>query len=398
MNNLREQFLKYICQTSASPIGLEIVRAEGCTLYDRNNNEYLDCISGIAVANVGHNHPAVRSAIHAQVNKYSHVMVYGEYLLEPQIAYARALADAAPDKLSVTYFTNSGAEAVEGALKTAKKYTGRPNIVAFENSYHGDTMGALSVMGSVIYRKPFEPLLPGITFFPFNTPQILDAINSTTAAVIVEPVQGEAGVIIPTLEFLKKLRERCTAMGTVLIFDEVQTGFGRTGRMFAGEHWNVVPDIMVMAKAMGGGLPLGGFIGTHEIMNTLSHDPPFAHVTTFGGNPVCCAAGLAALEVIQNEHLVEKSDESGQWLLENLRLIPSNGKIREVRGIGLMMAIEFSTPAFAAICIRKAFEQKIILGGLLQAPAAVRIAPPLIISKEECERLIKDINEIVIKL
>ena len=297
MTSLRDDFLRFVCQTSPEPMGVEVAHAHGCIVVDTHGREYLDLLSGIGVASIGHAHPAVIKAVQDQAARYLHTMVYGEYIQQPQVELARRVAELTPDPLSVTYFTNSGTEAVEGALKTARKYTGRSRFVSFLGSFHGDTLGSVSVGGNPVYRTPFEPLVPGVSFLPFNDPEALAAIDETVAAVIIEPIQGEGGVQIPDDTFLPALRQRCSAVGTLLIFDEVITGFGRTGKVFACEHWQVTPDMMLLAKALGGGMPLGAFVSTPEIMATLSTAPPLAHVTTFGGHPVCCAAGLAALDV-----------------------------------------------------------------------------------------------------
>ncbi len=376
-------------------MGLSIVGASGCELFDADGKRYLDCISGIAVANVGHNHPAVVRAIQKQAEKFSHVMVYGEFVLEPQVRFAEELAACLPGDLSVTFFANSGAEAIEGAVKTAKKFTGRSGIISFHGSYHGDTMGALSLMGSEEYRKPFLPLLPGVSRYPFNAPDVFDAISESTAAVIVEPIQGEAGVRIGEKDFLLKLRSQCTKKGALLIFDEVQSAFGRTGRMFACEHSGVVPDLLVMAKAMGGGLPLGGFSGPPEIMDVLSHDPPFSHVTTMGGNPVSCAAGLASLRVIREEKLCERAADRGMRLRNAIRDLIPDKTTADVRGAGLMMAIEFRSPELAELCVKEALKSGLIVGGMLLAPGCVRIAPPLILSDSQCDEIIEILGNII---
>src|SRR6266571_279566 len=305
MTTLRDDFFHFVCQTSPEPLGIEVERAHGCVVADKNGREYLDLLSGIGVANLGHAHPAVVRAIQDQAERYLHAMVYGEYIQEPQVRLARRLAEVAPKPLSVTYFTNSGTEAVEGALKTARKYTGRSRFVSFIGGFHGDTFGALSVGGNSLYRAPFEPLLPTVTFLPW-------------------------------------VHQRCREIGALLIFDEVITGFGRTGRLFACEHWDVTPDILVLAKALGGGMPLGAFISTPEIMATLSTDPPLAHVTTFGGHPVCCAAGLASLEVILQEDLPQRAQVSGEEFLRKLQMLVGTGGFTAGRGRGLLIGMDFA--------------------------------------------------------
>ncbi len=386
MTTQKEDFLNYICQTSPYPVGLEIDHAAGSYLYTTDGKKYLDFISGIGVNNLGFAHPAVVKAVQAQAEKYLHVMVYGEYVQRPQVDLAKKLVSLLPAALNQVYFTNSGTEANEGALKLAKKYTGRKKLVSFEGSFHGDTHGSCSVTGREIYRKPFEPLLPGIQFLPFNDVEALNAIDDTVAAVITEPIQGEGGMRVPDEGFLNALRARCDAVGTLLIFDEVQTGFGRTGKWFAMEHWGVVPDIVTLAKALGGGMPLGAFVSSRDIMTTLSENPPLSHVTTFGGHPLSCAAGLASLQVISDESLVKKAEVDGAWLLKRLRHLSQKGcGIREVRGKGLMIGLALETAELAAHLVKGAFEAGVILGWTLHTENVIRIMPPLTVLKEDME-------------
>ncbi|HXC61203.1 MAG TPA: aspartate aminotransferase family protein, partial [Nitrospiria bacterium] len=382
----RNDFLKYLCQTSEEPIGIEVDHARGCLIVDHNRKEHLDFISGIGVANIGHAHPKIVKAICDQAKRFLHVMVYGEYLQQPQVALAKRLSLVVPKPLSVTYFTNSGTEAVEGALKTAKKFTKRTRFVAFEGSFHGDTTGALSVTGREVYRKPFEPLLPNVRFLPFNATHALQTIDETTAAVIVEPIQSEAGVRVPDDDFLPALRKRCDRTGTLLIFDEVMTGLGRTGKMFASEHWNVVPDLLILAKALGGGMPLGAFIGRPEVMNVLSVDPPLSHVTTFGGHPVSCAAGLAALEVLIGESLAKQAGQKGRRLREGLKRVAEYGGIRDVRGKGMLVGLEFDHPGLTRRFVLACRKAGLLLGWTLHSDTVVRLAPPLVISQKELDR------------
>lgn len=371
-------FLTYLCQTSPEPLGLEIDRAQGIYLFTREGKRYIDFISGIGVANIGHGHPKVLAAIQAQMQKHLHVMVYGEYVQESQVTFARRLTELVPVKDGVVFFCNSGAEAIEGALKTARKFTGRKKYVAFAGGYHGDTFGALSAMSSDYYRRPFEPLLENVEFLPFNDHSALKKVDEQTAAVLFEPVQGEAGVRIPSAEFLPALRQRCDETGALMIADEVMTGFGRTGRLFACEHWQVQPDIICLAKALGGGLPLGAFIGRREIMQTLSHDPPLAHVTTFGGHPLSCAAGLAALEVLLEEKMVEASARNGARFLNELRRVAQdNESIKEVRGLGSFFAIEFTSEEATQHFVKNCREARLIIGWTLHRATVVRAAPPL---------------------
>ncbi len=392
--DLSSNFLRHVCQTSTSPLGIVVARAAGAKIWDVDGREYLDLLAGLGVCNIGHTHPAVVRALQRQIGDYLHVFVYGEMVERPQVELARRLAELAPGDLSVVYFTNSGTEAVEGALKTARKFTGRSRLVAFEGSFHGDTFGSLSVGGNPSYRTPFEPLLPGVEILPFNDEAALARIDTAVAAVIVEPVQGEGGVRIPSATFLPALRRRCTEVGAMLIADEVITGFGRTGKLFACEHWQITPDILVLAKALGGGMPLGAFIGAPQVMSTLSHDPPLAHVTTFGGHPVSCAAGLAALDVLVDERLVEAATRLGsEWLadLADLR----GPLVREVRGLGLLMAIEFhdaaATQRFVAGCLQRG----VILNWTLHRDTVVRLAPPLVISAAERRTAVAVMRDVI---
>jgi acetylornithine/N-succinyldiaminopimelate aminotransferase len=383
---LRDDFLRYVSQTSIEPMGIQVERAGGCWIVDRSGKKYLDFISGIGVANVGHANPVVVKAIAEQAARYLHVMVYGEFILEPQICLARRMAEIAPGPLSVTYFTNSGTEANEGALKTAKKFTRRKKLVAFRGGFHGDTQGSLSVTGREVYRKPFRPLLPDVVFLPFNRPGSLKAIDRRTAAVIVEPIQGEGGVNLPDDDFLPALRERCDETGALLIFDEVMTGMGRTGRLFAFEHWNVLPDILVLAKSLGGGMPLGAFMSRPEIMRTLSQDPPLSHVTTFGGHPVCCAAGLAALDFLIENKLPERAARTGQYLKDQLMRLSEIGGVKDIRGKGLLIGLELKNPKLTEQFVLNCREAGLILGWTLHSNTVVRLAPPLVITEGEVEQ------------
>lgn len=385
-NTLKDDFLKYLCQTSPDPMGIEVERAEGCTITDRSGRTYLDFISGIGVANIGHAHPMVVKAISEQAGRYLHVMVYGEFIQEAQVHLAKKLSGLLPEQLSVTYFTNSGTEANEGAIKTAKKFTGRKKLTAFKGSFHGDSQGSLSVTGREVYQKPFLPLLPLVSFLPFNDRSSLSQIDEETAAVIIEPIQGEGGVHVPDPDFLPAVRARCSQTGTVLIFDEVLTGMGRTGKMFAFEHWGAVPDILVLAKSLGGGMPLGAFISRPEIMLTLSTDPPLSHVTTFGGHPVCCSAALASIDVLSGQDLPGRAERLGVNLMERIREFGKDSGVKEVRGKGLLIGMEMEdsklTERFALNC-RKA---GLILGWTLHSNTVIRLAPPLVISEEEMDR------------
>ncbi len=381
---LEEAFRRHLCQTSDQPLGLVVDRALGATIWTRDGREFIDFLAGIGVNNVGHAHPAVVAAIREQSERYLHAMVYGEYILEPQVRLAEMLAEIAPDPLSVVYFTNSGTEANEGALKVAKKFTGRRKLVAFHNSYHGDTHGSLSVTGRDVYRDPFLPLLPEVEFLPFGDAAALERIDRSVAAVITEPIQGEGGVRVPPDDWLPALRRRCTETGALLIFDEVQTGLGRTGRWFCGMHWDVTPDLLVLAKALGGGMPLGAFIGAPEVMACLSRNPPLAHVTTFGGHPVCCAAGLAALRILRDEDLPDRAARVGAEIRAELRRLgEAHGGVTDVRGKGMLIGLELESFERTERFVRHCFENGLILGWTLHSNTLIRMAPPLNISEDE---------------
>jgi acetylornithine/N-succinyldiaminopimelate aminotransferase len=382
-DDLRALFLRHVCQTSDGPMGLVVRDARGSIVRDADGREYLDLLAGMGVANVGHAHPEVLAAVRAQAERHLHVMVYGEFVQEAQVRLAARLAGLLPPSLSTVYFTSSGAEAVDGALKTARKATGRPRFVAFAGGFHGDTWGALSVGGNPIYRRPFEPLLPEVELLPFDDLDALAAIDDRTAAVIVEPVQAEGGVRIPRPEFLPALRRRCDGVGALLVFDEVVTGFGRTGRLFAHEHHAVVPDVLVLAKALGGGLPVGAFVGAPALMATLRHDPPLAHVTTFGGHPLSCAGGLAALEVLLRDRLVERAETLGAEMRRRLDQLAGHGGLIEVRGVGLLIGLEFAEAESCARFVRRAWEQGLILNWTLHRDTVVRLAPPLVLTDDE---------------
>src|SRR5262249_27986200 len=341
-DELRALFLRHVCQTSAAPLGIEVVRAAGSTVWDAAGRPYLDLPGGMGVANIGHPPPAVVAAVGAQAARHLHVMVYGEVVQEAQVRLAARLAGLLGPSLDVVYFTSSGAEAIEGALKTARKHTGRTRFLAFEGGFHGDTLGALSVRGNALYRIPFEPLLPRVGWLPFDDPAALAAIDDTTAAVIVEPVQAEAGVRIPSPGFLPALRRRCDETGALLVLDEVVTGFGRTGRLFAHQAAGIAPDLLVLAKALGGGLPLGAFVGRREAMATPAHDPPPAPVPTFGGPPLSCAAGLAARELLLRDDLPARAARLGARPRTRLAALLGHGGLVAVRGIGLLLGLEFA--------------------------------------------------------
>lgn len=384
MNSLKDLFRSHLAQTSDSPIGLEISRAEGSWLYTRDGRRYLDFIAGIGVSALGHGHPTVLRAIEEQARRHLHVMVYGEYIIEAQAKLAARLAELLPREISRVYFTNSGAEAIEGALKLARRHTRRPGFVAFDGAYHGDTMAALALMGNPVFRAPFEPLPGPVRRLAYDDATALDAIDSTIAAVVIEPAQAEGGVRIPSAGFIKALRERCDRAGALLIFDEVLTGFGRTGKLFALEHFGVVPDVVVLAKALGGGLPLGAFCGRDQLIAELSHDPPLGHITTFGGHPLSCAAGLAALDVIVSERLPERAAKIGAELAARLRGLEAP-EISSVRGLGLLIGLEFRDAAVAHRFVAHTLANGVVINWTLNAERVVRLAPPLTVAPEEID-------------
>jgi acetylornithine/N-succinyldiaminopimelate aminotransferase len=385
----RQIFLQHIAQTSDSPFLLEISRADGIFLYDPQGNPYIDLISGVSVSNLGHRHPAVIAAVRDQLDRYMHLMVYGEYILSPQVKLASLLNEILPPRLDCTYFVNSGSEAVEGALKLAKRYTGRTHIIAFKKAYHGSTAGALSVMGEESYKNAFRPLMPGTTFLDFNSFAGLDSIDGDTACVIIEPIQGEGGIMVPEPGFLEEIRERCDRAGALLVFDEIQTGMGRTGSLFAFHHWNVIPDILVLAKGFGGGMPLGCFISSMKIMSVFKTGPVLGHITTFGGHPVCCAAGLASLQVLLDGNLIEEAPAKERLFRDLLR----HRAIQEIRGKGLFLAVELGSAERVQRLIRLAREDGVVTDWFIFHDTAFRIAPPLIITpgqiRDVCGRLVE---------
>jgi acetylornithine/succinyldiaminopimelate/putrescine aminotransferase len=381
---LRRDFRLHVAQTSAAPLGLVITRARGSWITDARGRRHLDLLAGMGVVNLGHGNPAVLRACAAQLRRHLHVMVYGEYVLPAQVALATRLTELAGPPFESCYFTNSGAEAIEGALKTARKHTGRSGLVGFALGFHGDTFGALSVGGNPVYRDPFVPLLPGATVLPWEDPSALRAIDRRTAAVVIEPVQAEGGVRAADPAFLRLVRERCDEVGALLVFDEVVTGMGRTGTLFAFQQSGVRPDLLVLAKALGGGLPLGAFLGSRRILGTLTHDPALAHVTTFGGHPLSCVAGLAALEETVARDLPRRAARTGAALLRGLDELAAHHRvIRAVRGAGMLLAVEFASPSltrrFAAACLARG----LIVNWTLHRDTVVRLAPPLTLRRAE---------------
>ena len=382
---LRKQFLQHVAQTSPSPMLVEVERAEGSCFYTPEGKRYFDLVAGVSVSNVGHCNPVVVEAVQQQAARYMHVMVYGELVEAPQVEYARRIAELLPAPLESVYFLNSGAEAVEGALKLAKRYTGRTELISFRRAYHGSTHGAMSMMGTPEgeeWKAAFRPLLPDVQSLEFNDFEQLTRITTRTAAVLVEPVQGEAGVRLPREGFLEALRKRCDEVGALLIFDEIQTGFGRTGEMFACVKYGVTPDIVCLAKALGGGMPLGAFVSSTEIMSTLSQSPVLGHITTFGGHPVCCAAGLAALNYIEANDLHHKAEEKGAMFE---RWLADHPQVREIRRGGLLLAVELGASEKLYKLMELFKEAGVMSDWFLYCDTAFRISPPLTISEAEIE-------------
>ena len=386
-------FLRKLAQTSPFPFLIPIERAEGIYLYSPDGKRYTDLISGIGVSAVGHRHPFVVQAIKEQLEKHLHVMVYGEYIQSTPNLLAEKITGLLPENLNCCYFVNSGAEANEGALKLAKRYTGRTEIVSCRGSYHGSTHGALSVSGNEVKKRAYRPLLPDVRFIEFGNPDDLIHITSRSACVIMETIQGDAGVRIPTRDYLQAVRDRCNQTGTILILDEIQCGMGRTGKLFAFEHFGIAPDILTVAKAFGGGLPIGAFISDQKIMKTLTHDPMLGHITTFGGNPVCCAAALASLQVLENENLIAEVERKGLLFEKYLK----HSSIQEMRRIGLLFAVDFDSAEKVTAIVNSCKEMGVICYWFLSHPYSFRIAPPLTITEEQiresCAVIINAINK-----
>jgi len=388
----RELFFAHLGLPSFSPMALDIVRAEGIYLYDQSGKEYIDLVSGISVSNVGHRHPQVIEAIQSQLGKYLYLNVYGEFIQSPQVKLARRLVELLPQNLTSVYFVNSGSEAVEGAIKLAKRFTGRTEVIAFRNAYHGSTQGALSVLGNENLKNAFRPLIPDIRFLEFNNYMDLDAIGARTACVIGETIQAEAGMILPNDGFLNQLRERCNETGALLIIDDVQMGFGRTGKFFSFEHYGFEPDILVLAKALGAGMPLGAFIAPKKIMDTLAFDPELGHITTFGGHPVSCAAALAGIEILLG--LLDQVEDKG-WRLEDG--LKNNSRIKEIRRKGLMLGVEVS-PDIRKPLTEACLRNGIIIDWFLFQPATFRIAPPLTITDHEIGKVCKKLEAALMEI
>ena len=394
-NHHRLLFFKYLGQTSPEPLGLEIERAEGIRLFDARGVPYIDLVSGVSVSNIGHSHPAVVEAIQNQAKRYSHVMVYGEFIQTPQVNYAALLCSQLPDTLKSVFFVNSGSEAIEAALKLAKRVSGRRELIGFHHAYHGSTHGALSLIGDESFKQSFRPLLPEVRQLKFNDFDSIEMITKRTAAVLVEPIQAEAGVVTPKAGYLEALRERCTQMGVFLIFDEAQTGFGRVGTLFAFQKYGISPDILCLAKALGGGMPLGAIAAHPLIMKAWQSNPMLGHITTFGGHPVCCAAGLAALQIILAGNLPSQVEEKGARFRKHLECHP---KIDAIRGEGLLMACELGSEERGRIFLRMALEEGIILDRFLFCGSAFRISPPITITLEEIDEVCSMIVKILYQL
>jgi len=386
----RELFLRHIAQTSPAPMALEIVQTTGSILTDAAGKNFIDLIGGISVANVGHRHPAVIAAIQKQLEAYLHIMVYGEFIESPQVQYAKLLTENLPQNLNSVYFTNSGAEAVEGAMKLVKRITGRTQIIAFNDSYHGSTQGALSIMGEEYWRNAFRPLLPDVLHLQYNQFETIDEISDLTACVFVETVQAEAGVIAPSPAWIQALRKKCTETGALLVMDEIQTGFGRTGKLWGFENFDVVPDVLLLGKALGGGMPLGAFIADKQLMDVFTENPVLGHITTFGGHPVSCAAGNAALTALLNEKMIEDVQHKKDLFLSSLNHLA----IVSIRSCGLWLAIEFVSFEKNKMVIDYCISNGILTDWFLFAPHCMRISPPLIITDEQIKESCKVILQV----
>ncbi|TDY11549.1 aspartate aminotransferase family protein [Meridianimaribacter flavus] len=391
---MKSDFFTYQAQTSPHPLAMEISHANGSYIYDSNNKAYLDFVAGVSANSLGHNHPKVVNAIKNQLDKYMHVMVYGEYIQEPAVELAKLLAKHLPKPLETTYLTNSGTEAIEGALKLAKRFTSRSQIIAAKHAYHGNTMGSMSVMGYEERKQAFRPLLPDVHFIEFNNEVDINTITTKTAAVILETIQGGAGFIEPTNDYLQKVKAKCKAVGAVLILDEIQPGFGRTGKLFGFEHYNCVPDILVTGKGLGGGMPIGAFTASKDMMSNLSENPKLGHITTFGGHPVIAASALATVKEITESNLMTEALEKEQLIRKKLK----HPLIKEIRGKGLMLAAMTPSADITNEVILKCQDEGLILFWLLFEPKAIRITPPLTISNEEiikgCDIILKVLDSI----
>ena len=390
---LSKDFFTYQAQTTPFASGFEVERAEGSYIYGKDGRKYLDFVAGVSANTLGHSHPKIINAIKEQADKYLHTMVYGEYAQEKPVALCKLLAEATPEPLEVTYLVNSGAEGIDGALKLAKRYTGREEIISMKNAYHGNTHGALSVAGNEVHKREFRPLLPMINFIEFNNPEDFDKITEKTACVIAETIQGAAGFLVPAPDYFKKLKQRCEEVGALLILDEIQPGFGRTGKLFAFEHYGIVPDILVIGKGMGGGVPVGAFMASREIMQSLSHSPKLGHITTFGGNPLIAAACYATLKELLESNLMSEIDRK-EKLFRELLVHP---KIKSINGKGLMLAINLGSPEYTLSVAKRCMEQGLIVFWQLYRNEFLRISPPLNITDDEikhgCEIILNTITD-----
>ena len=390
---MQSDFFKYQAQTTQFAAGFEVEKAEGSYIYGKDGRKYLDFVAGVSANTLGHSHPKIVEAIKTQAEKYLHVMVYGEYAQKMPVKLCHLLAEATPDPLEVTYLVNSGAEAIDGSLKLAKRYTGREEIVSFKNSYHGNTHGALSVSGNEYHKREFRPLLPMVSFIEFNKEEDLERITEKSACVILETIQGAAGFLVPENDYLRKLKARCEKVRALLILDEIQPGFGRTGKLFAFEHYGIVPDILVMGKGMGGGVPVGAFMSSRQIMETLSHSPKLGHITTFGGNPLIAASSFATLKEVLESGLMNEVDEK-EKLFRELLVHP---KIKNINGRGLMLAVNLGTPEYTLDVAKRCMEKGLVVFWQLYRNEYLRISPPLTLSLDEiregCRIIIEVLNE-----
>lgn len=390
---MQKDFFKYQAQTTQFAAGFEVEKAAGSYIYGKDGKKYLDFVAGVSANTLGHSHPKIVEAIKTQAEKYLHVMVYGEYAQEMPVKLCRLLAEATPEPLEVTYLVNSGAEAIDGSLKLAKRYTGREEIISFHNSYHGNTHGALSVSGNEYHKREFRPLLPMVNFIHFNEEKDLAKITDKTACVLLETIQGASGFLVPDKDYLKKLKSRCEEVGALLILDEIQPGFGRTGKLFAFEHFGIVPDILVMGKGMGGGVPVGAFMSSRQIMEALSHSPKLGHITTFGGNPLIAAASYATLKEVLNSGLMDEVAEK-EKLFRDLLVHP---KIKNINGKGLMLAVNLGSPEYTLEVAKRCMEKGLVVFWQLYRNEYMRISPPLTLSLDEiregCEIILSVLNE-----
>lgn len=391
---MKQEFFKYQAQTTPFAAGFEVEKAEGSYIYGKDGRAYLDFVAGVSANTLGHSHPKIIDAIKEQADRYLHVMVYGEYAQEKPVALCQLLAEATPEPLEVTYLVNSGAEAIDGALKLAKRYTGREEIISMKNSYHGNTHGALSVSGNEFHKREFRPLLPMISFIEFNNEEEFSKITEKTACVIAETIQGAAGFLTPSQDYFKNLKKRCEEVGALLILDEIQPGFGRTGKLFSFEHYNMVPDILVMGKGMGGGVPVGAFMSSAEIMQSLQHSPKLGHITTFGGNPLIAASSYATLKEVLESGLMNEVHEK-EALFRELLIHP---KIKKVNGRGLMLAVELESPDYTLKVAKRCMEKGLIVFWQLYRNEFMRISPPLTLTKDEirngCQIILQALDEV----